>query len=88
MTDSPLSAETSAWFAYKAVARKQNREVDERTFRDAWRSGARFTFTATSKLSPTLDAFVRWVEYVTDWAPDQSVVGVSDAPGNDPGGAA
>jgi hypothetical protein len=67
VSDQPQDAATSAWFAYRAVARKQGREVDERTYRDAFRDGARFTFTATSRLAPALDSFQRWLEFVTDW---------------------
>lgn len=65
----PAKAENDAWFAYRATAAKQRREVDERTFRDAWRQGCHFTFGATSVLSPAVAAFIDWVQYVTDWAP-------------------
>lgn len=64
---SPSAAENSAWFAYRATARKQGREVDERTFRDGWRQGCDFTFGATSVLSPAINAFVAWMDYVTSW---------------------
>lgn len=63
----PAKAENDAWFAYKAIAKKQDREVDERTFRDAWRQGCAFTFSATSMLSPAIAAFIDWMEYVTSW---------------------
>ena len=65
---SPSEAENNAWFAYRATARKQGREVDERTFRDGWRQGCNFTFGATSALSPAIDAFVAWMDYVTSWS--------------------
>lgn len=65
----PSTAENNAWFAYRATAAMQNREVDERTFRDAWRQGCAFTFGATSKLSPALDAFIGWMTYISDWSP-------------------
>jgi hypothetical protein len=65
----PSKAENSAWFAYRATAAMQNREVDERTFRDAWRQGCAFTFGATSKLSPALAAFIDWMTYISDWTP-------------------
>ena len=65
----PSQAENNAWFSYRATAAKQNREVDERTFRDAWRQGCRFTFGATSQLSPAIATFIDWMNYVTDWAP-------------------
>lgn len=64
----PAKAENDAWFSYRAVAQKQGREVDERTFRDAWRQGCHFTFGATSQLSPAIAAFIDWMQYVTDWA--------------------
>lgn len=64
----PAEAENDAWFAYRATAAKQGREVDERTFRDAWRQGSRFTFVATSQLSPALAAFIDWMQYTTSWA--------------------
>lgn len=67
-TRPPNEAENNAWFAYRAVARKQGREVDERTFRDGWRQGCGFTFGATSRLSPAIDAFVAWMDYVTSWS--------------------
>lgn len=65
----PAKAENDAWYAYKYMAAKQGREVDERTFRDGWRQGAHFTFTATSMLSPAIAAFIGWMEYITDHTP-------------------
>lgn len=65
----PSAAERRAWYAYRATAEKQGREVDEITFRDAWRQGCAFTFASTSRLSPAIDAFIRWMEYVTDTSP-------------------
>jgi hypothetical protein len=67
--DPPHKAENDAWWSYKMVCKKQGREPDERTFRDAWRQGCRFTFGATSVLSPAIAAFIDWMQYVTDWAP-------------------
>jgi hypothetical protein len=76
----PAKAENDAWFSYRAVAQKQGREVDERTFRDAWRQGCHFTFGATSQLSPAIAAFIGWMEYVTDWSlPRGEAVGNEEA---------
>jgi len=69
----PQDACQSAWYRYQAIARKQERDADRRSYEDGWRDGARFTFAATSKLSPYLDAFIRWAEYVTDWEPEPPV---------------
>jgi hypothetical protein len=66
---SPSEAEDDAWFAWRGLALKEHREVDEASFRAGWRQGCGFTFRSTSRLSPSLDAFVRWMEYVTDWTP-------------------
>jgi hypothetical protein len=68
----PAKAENDAWFAYRATAAKQGREVDERTFRDAWRQGCHFTFGATSQLSPAIAAFIDWMTYISDWTPPAS----------------
>ena len=79
---SPSKAENDAWFAYRETARKQGREVDERTFRDAWRQGCSFTFAATSQLSPAIAAFIDWMNYVTSWsAPVQDSVQQATVPG-------
>jgi len=75
----PSDAARSAWFRYRAIARKQDREADERSYSDGWRDGARWTFGATSRLSPYLDAFVEWVAYVTNWQPDPPAEGEEDA---------
>jgi len=64
----PSEAENNAWFAFKAIAKKQGREADEVSFRTGWRQGCGFTFGATSKLSPAIDAFVAWMDYVTSWS--------------------
>jgi len=73
LEDRPADAVRSAWFRYRAIARKQEREADERSYMDGWRDGARFTFGATSKLSPALDAFIRWAEFATQWEPEPPV---------------
>jgi len=67
-TRRPSEAENNAWFAYRAIAKKQGREADEVAFRTGWRQGCGFTFGATSKLSPAIDAFVAWMDYVTSWS--------------------
>ena len=78
----PAQAENDAWFAYRAICHKQGREPDERTFRDAWKWGAQFTFGATSSLAPSLEAFSRWLDYITSWsAPISSSEGGYDDPG-------
>jgi hypothetical protein len=64
----PTEAENNAWFAFRAIAKKQGREADEISFRTGWRQGCGFTFGATSKLSPAIDAFVAWMDYVTSWS--------------------
>ena len=64
----PTKAENTAWWEYRGAALKMGREVDERTFRDAWRQGCHFTFGATSQLSPAIAAFIDWMQYVTDWS--------------------
>jgi hypothetical protein len=65
----PSEAENNAWFAYRTICQKEKREADQDSFRSGFRQGARFTFGSTSKLSPALDAFIGWMQYVSDWAP-------------------
>lgn len=76
----PTKAENDAWFAYRAIASKQGREVDERTFRDAWRQGCAFTFAATSQLSPAIAAFIDWMNYVTDWSQPNGSASLTEEP--------
>lgn len=64
----PAKAENDAWFAHRATAHAKGKEANEDSFREGWRQGCRFTFGATSQLSPAIAAFIDWMQYVTDWA--------------------
>jgi hypothetical protein len=67
-SDGPAKAENNAWHAYR-VSHKDTREVDEYSFRAGWRNAASYTFTATSRLAPVIDSFMRWIDYITEYTP-------------------